>query len=392
MDFNWVDLAILFLVVISMAEGVRRGAATQVLSYAGFGTGLLLGAMMAPRLAKLADEPIARTMVSTVVLFGSAIGLGALGRMGGARIAAHLNRVKLGTADSMAGAGVSLISTLLVVWLSAGMLGNVPIESLSQGLHESRIVGGLNDTLPPTPGVFSRIRQVLTRAGLPQVFAEFEPAPGADVPLPSDAELRGAVQAAAASTVRVQGNGCGGRLTGSGFVAAPGYVITNAHVIAGVDSPGVEDRRGFHRASAVYFDPQLDIAVLKVSSRLAGPVLPLETAVAPRGQLGAVLGYPGGGPLRAVPAGVMDQINALGRDIYGRELASRSVYRLKAEVRPGNSGGPFVGPDGEVLGLIFSASAFRENIGYALTGAQVSPGLAKARRSSAVVDTGPCAA
>ncbi|MGH2773481.1 MAG: MarP family serine protease [Actinomycetota bacterium] len=391
MNFSWVDLVILFLVIISMAEGIRRGAATQVLSYAGFGIGLFLGAFFAPRLARLSDDPILRTMISTVVLFGTAMAGGGAGRLGGSRVAAHLNRAQLGPADSIAGAGVSLVSTLLVVWLSAGMLASVPIESVSQGIHDSRVVSTLNRMLPPSPAIFSRIRQVLTSAGLPQVFAEFEPTPGTDIELPSDAQLRAAVESAAASTVKVQGNACNGRLTGSGFVAARGHVMTNAHVLAGVDSPGVIDRRGFHRAVPVYFDPQVDVAVLRVGSPLAGPVLNINSGVAERGRIGAVIGYPGGGPLKAVPAGVLDHLKPLGRDIYGRGLTPRNVYRLKADVRPGNSGGPFVGSAGEVLGLIFSASDRHPNIGYALTGAQVAPTLSRAVRSGEV-DTGPCAA
>lgn len=388
---NYVDLFILILVLVSLGEGVRKGGAVQIFSYAGLALGLVIGAAFAPRAAKFADDPIMRTVVSTVVLFGTSMLVGAIGRIFGSRIAGHLVRARLGPLDATAGAGVSIVSTLLVVWLMAAMLANVPIEEVSQGIQGSRVVHALNRTLPPTPGIFSRMRQILAAAGFPQVFAGLEPPPNGDVALPDNRLLQSAVVAAGASTVKIVGTGCGGTLNGSGFVVAPGYVMTNAHVIAGIDRPMVQDRRGFHRAVPVLFDPNIDVAVLRASN-LAGPPLNLRLETAGGGDQGAVLGFPGGGPFKVVPAGVISEIEALGRDIYGRRLASRRVYRLRAEVRPGNSGGPFVDGSGNVLGVIFSASAVQPDIGYALTAREVAPRLAQARRGDGEVDTGPCAA
>lgn len=387
---NYVDLFVLILVLVSLAEGVRKGGAVQIFSYAGLALGLAIGASLASRAGKMVDDPIMRTVVSTVVLFGSSILVGAIGRVIGTRISGHLIRARLGPLDATAGAGVSVVSTLLVVWLMAGMLANVPIEEISQGIQGSRVVYALNRTLPPTPGVFSRMRQILTAAGFPQVFAGIEPPPNGDVPLPDNRLLQGATAAAAPSTVKIVGVGCGGTLNGSGFVVAPGYVMTNAHVVAGVDRPMIQDRRGFHRGTPVVFDPNTDIAVLRTTN-LAGPPLDLALEIADSGDLAAVLGYPGGGALKVVPAAIINEIEALGRDIYGRRLASRRVYRLRAEVRPGNSGGPLVDPGGNVIGVIFSASAVRPDIGYALTARQVAPRLAEARRGGGEVDTGPCA-
>lgn len=386
---NYVDLFVLLLLLISLAEGIRKGGAVQIFSYAGLAAGLAAGAALAPRAAKWADDPITRTVVSTVVIFGGSILVGAIGRTFGSWVAGHLTRAKLGPLDATAGAGVSIVSTLLVVWLMAGMLANVPIEEVSRGIQGSRVVHALNRTLPPTPGIFSRMRQILTAAGFPQVFAGLEPPPNGDVALPDNRLLQGATAAAAPSTVKIVGSGCGGTLNGSGFVAAPGYVMTNAHVIAGIDRPMVQDRSGFHRGVPVLFDPNIDVAVLRTSG-LAGSPLNLQPENADDGDLGAVLGFPGGGPLKVVPAAVISEIEALGRDIYGRKLASRRVYRLRAEVRPGNSGGPLVDPEGSVLGMIFSASAVQPDIGYALTAGEVAPRLAQARRTPGEVDTGSC--
>lgn len=387
---NYVDLFILILILLSLAEGIRKGGAVQIFSYTGLALGLAAGAAFAPKAAKLAADPISRTVVSTVVLFGTSILVGAIGRWIGSRLAGHLVRAKLGPLDATAGAGVSIVSTLLVVWLMAGMLANVPIEQVSQGIQGSRVVHALNRTLPPAPGVFSRMRQILTAAGFPQVFAGLEPPPNGDVPLPDNRLLQKATAAAAGSTVKIVGVGCGGTLNGSGFVIAPGYVMTNAHVIAGIDRPMIQDRRGFHRGVPVAFDPNTDVAVLRATN-LAGPPLDLHLQTAANGDLGAVLGFPGGGPLKVVPAAIINEIEALGRDIYGRRLASRRVYRIRAEVRPGNSGGPLVDGAGRVVGVIFSASAVQPDIGYALTAREVAPRLAEARRGGGEVDTGPCA-
>jgi S1-C subfamily serine protease len=199
------------------------------------------------------------------------------------------------------------------------------------------------------------------------------------------------VQKAAASTVKIVGVGCGGVLEGSGFVAGPGLVVTNAHVVAGIDGPVVEDRGGRHPARTVLFDPDLDLAVLRTSG-LAGPALPLETSTVSRGTGGAVLGYPGGGPFRAGPAAVRRSFVAVGRDIYGRRTVPRAVYELEAAVRPGNSGGPVVVPDGRVIGVVFSRSLSQANVGYALVGGDVATRLRTAAARSAAVDTGACAA
>jgi S1-C subfamily serine protease len=168
--------------------------------------------------------------------------------------------------------------------------------------------------------------------------------------------------------------------------------VTNAHVLAGIDRPQVEERNGRkHRATAIFFDPNLDLAVLR-TERLNVPALRVLASNVERGTGGAVLGYPGGGPFTAGPGAVLRQFNARGRDIYGRGLTERQVYQLQAAVRQGNSGGPFANADGVVLGVIFAASTTDSNVGYALTGTEVAPRVQQAAAQRQAVDTGPCAA
>jgi S1-C subfamily serine protease len=211
------------------------------------------------------------------------------------------------------------------------------------------------------------------------------------VALPSNAVLRSADLAAGPSTVKVEGVGCGVLQEGSGFVAAPGLVVTNAHVVAGIGAPQVQVGRSVDATEVVLFDPSFDLAVLRVPG-LTAPALRLDPAPVGRGTQAAVLGYPGGGPFTVDAAGVMAAFEAQGRDIYGRGLTLRNVYELDALVRPGNSGGPLVLPDGQVIGVVFSRSTVDPSIGYALTSPDVLPRVAQAESAVRPVSTGPCAA
>lgn len=388
---NLIDLLILVLLVAAIARGLLKGAARQIVPFAAVLLGLVAGAALAPTASRFASTPGGKAIASLVLFFAVAFIFGSVGELLGARLAGVLRKWRLGTVDALLGSGVAIVSTLLTVWLLSGVFAQVPSNPLSESIHDSKIIRGVDDVLPPIPSVFSRIGRLLNQAGFPDVFAGLEPAPAAPVALPDDPALRSAVQAAGISTVRIVGNGCGGILTGSGFVAAPGVVVTNAHVIAGIDRPFVEDRAGRHRATPVLFDSDIDLAVMRASG-LAGDPLEVNRALADRGTQGAVLGFPGGGGFQAEGAAVLQFFDALGRDIYGRKLVRRNVYQLRAEVRPGNSGGPFVRSNGEVVGVVFSASATEQGIGYALTGREVGTRLDQAAGSRQEVETGPCAA
>lgn len=387
---NFIDLVIVVLVVAAIVRGLLVGAVRQVVPFAAVLIGLVVGAALAPVASRLASGASTKAIASIVVFLVAAFAFGSVGELLGGRLSGVLRKWRLGIADSLLGSGVALVSTLLTVWLLSGVFARMPSNPVSGAIHESRIVGAIDDTLPPIPSFFSRIGRLLNQAGFPDVFAGLEPPPAAPVALPDDPALRGAVAAAGKSTVRIVGDGCGGTLSGSGFVAASGIVVTNAHVIAGIDRPFVEDGDGRHRATPVFFDSDLDIAVLRATG-LVGPPLALERNVVDRGTQGAVLGYPGGGGFNAGGAAVLQSFDATGRNIYGTGLVRRNVYQLRADVRPGNSGGPFVRSDGEVMGVVFSASATEDGVGYALTGKQVGPSIDKALGSQGEVDTGPCA-
>lgn len=387
---NLIDLSIILLVVLAAVHGVSQGAALQVFSFGGLWLGFVGGAALAPFVSGFASSATAKAFLTLVILFGGAVVIGAAGRQIGVRAWGFLHRLKLGAADSILGAGVASMATLAAVWLLALTLSAGPSQQIASAIQESAIARTLIEKLPPAPTVFARMKQLVDSSGFPQVFEGLEPTPAPPVAVPSDPAVTAAAEAAGAATVKILGLGCGGVQEGTGFVAAPGLVVTNAHVVAGIRRPTVEDRRGRHPATPVLFDPKLDVAVLRTSGLAAGP-LPIANHDVKRGEGGAVLGYPGGGPFKAGGAAVLREFEAVGRDIYGSELSRRNVYQLQAVIRPGNSGGPFVRPNGEVIGVVFASSTTDGDVGYALTSTEVVPRIEQARGRTAAVDTGPCA-
>jgi S1-C subfamily serine protease len=387
---NVLDLTILGLVVVSISTGFRRGAAMQVISYVGLVMGLLLGALMAPGFAGLAEHPSTQATVAMVTLLVSG-GLGDLvGWFVGARVGRAIGKRGFGSADAAAGILVSVVTILLTTWFLAFNLVQGPFPALSRQIRASAVVRGLDAVLPRPPSLLGQVRQFLNRFGFPEVFAGLPPPPARPVPDPSRGEISDAIQGADQSTVKVIGEACGRIQEGSGFFVAEDYVVTNAHVVAGVDSPQVHRRNGeVALATVTLFDPQLDLAVLQFEGRSPEP-LELARRSLERGAQGAVLGYPGGGPLEAEAAAVRRTITAAGRDIYGEEAVRRQVYELQAEVRPGHSGGPFVSVDGSVAGVVFAASTTNEEVGYALTAIQARPQIALGLTRTEPVDTGEC--
>ena len=166
--------------------------------------------------------------------------------------------------DSAAGSLVAVVAVLLTTWFISYNLVNGPFPSLSSEIRGSAIVRGLDRSLPRPPTVLAEVRQLLNRFGFPEVFADVPPAPAGPVRGPSRGDVAALAHRVAGSTVRVVGDACGGLQEGSGFVVARHYVITNAHVVAGVASPQVQEQNaGSQPARAVLFDPSMDVAVLR---------------------------------------------------------------------------------------------------------------------------------
>lgn len=388
---NGLDYFLAVVLVAAAAHGLFLGAVSQVISFGGLWGGLAVAVVLAPHTRALGHDPTTRIIlvVATLVLV-PAVAIAAA-RTVGVHVWRAVQRARLGLVDKLGGAVIAVVAALLAAWMVAGVVGRLPNPSVSAEIETSTILRAVDRTMPAPPAVFSRIGRLLDPLGFPDVFAQFEPNAPAPLPLPADPVVRAAVARVGASVVKVEGGACGQVQEGSGFAVAPGMVVTNAHVVAGVQRPVVIDRVSSHRAATILFDPALDVAVLQVPG-LDVPPLTFASAPAGRGTEGVIMGYPGGGPFAAGPAVVLSRVDAMGRDIYGRSLITRAVYYLNGVVRPGNSGGPLVRADGTVVGVVFARSVADPNIAYALTSDEVARRVATAVAGAAPVGTGSCAA
>ena len=386
---NLLDVLILLLLGVSVITGFRRGAALQLIAYTGLLIGLVFGALAAPGAASLVEQPVTQALVALGTLVAVAAIFDAIAWAIGARVWARARASRLDPLDSWAGIGVGVLATLLAVWFLAFNLIQGPFPPVSRQIQGSAIVRGLDAMLPRPPSVLAQVRSFLDRFGFPEVFANLPPAPAGPVRGPSRGDVGRAIRAADQSTVKIVGRACDAIQEGSGFVAADGYVVSNAHVVAGVSDPEIQSAGSTFPATVVLFDPQLDLSVLRVEGTPGEPLALLEENLA-REAAGAVLGYPEGGPLRGRPAAVRRVLSAVGRDIYGDSNVRREVYELQTTVRPGNSGGPFVTPDGGVAGVVFAASTTDGDVGYALTSTEVLPRVRRGIQATEPTDTGPC--
>ncbi len=390
-----MDILIVGLLLLAAVHGLRLGALVQILTFGGFWLGFLLGTVVWIPLLHTSHDSVTRSVVIVGLIMMTATGLGYVGRVLGTYSNISLRRHHLGHVDAALGVGVAVVAVLLSVWLVAAVISspNSRLTSLDAAVARSDILHSIDNILPQAPSVFGDLQTFLNDQGFPQVFSTLTPPSTPDVTTPNSAETLALANPAAFSTVKILGTACNNEQEGSGFVVGKGLVATNAHVVAGESNGNTQVVEGgnAYSASTVLFDPEFDLAILRTAAPL-GPVLPISPDVVGRGTQGAILGYPEDGGLTKGPAGVTEEITAIGKDIYNEKTVTRGVYALDASVLPGNSGGPLMGPNGQVIGVVFSRSTVYDNVGYALT----SPGVlsrvqqAEARQSS--VGTGACIA
>jgi S1-C subfamily serine protease len=387
-----LDVVALVLLIVTFIAGVRSGLFPQLGGLAGAAAGGIVAVVLLPLLRPLLEglDPSARAigvLVGLVLLIGTAE---TIGSAAGHEVRIRLNGPLLTGLESVGGGLLGLAQGILVIWLAGGLLAAGPLPALAAQAQRSVAVRVISAVLPPPTSIAGELGRWLDASGLPEVFVGLEPIPAPPVTLPDDPAVRAIAQGAIGSTVEVDSQACSYTLAGSGFVVAPGYVVTNAHVIAGATSITVLPRTGSRRATAVLFDPELDIALLRVEN-LDAPALELAKKDPPRGSTGAALGHPGGGPLAVVAGAVAGTYRATGRDLYGRQNVTRSIVELRAHIERGDSGGPFVLSDGTVGGVVFAQSRTDAGVGYALSPVAVADAIAPALGSRAAVPTGDCA-
>jgi S1-C subfamily serine protease len=377
-----LDLIIAGVVALLALYGWLQGFVAGALSLAGFALGAVLGTRIGPLLLSDGSSSPYAPLFGLVgaILAGAILAAGFEGV--GVRLRRFVRIPGFAAIDGLLGAVLTATVGLGVAWVLGAVALQAPeARSLRRDIQRSVILSELNRVLPPSGALLNSL-------------ARFDPFPSIDGPavrlappraaIARDAEVRGA----AASVVKIQGTACGLGVEGSGWVAGPGLVVTNAHVVAGQGDTRVFERGKGNglEATAVAFDPRNDVAVLRVPA-LNAPSLPLASQVRP-GTAAAILGFPLNGPYDVRAGRVGRTQTAVTQDAYDQGPVRRRITSLRGTVRPGNSGGPMVDGDGRVVTTIFASSTSGARGGYGVPNAVVSDALAGARGA---VSTGPCA-
>jgi len=384
---NLIDVLIVVAALVGLANGYRRGFWLSLAQYLGLLIGVMLGAASARYvLDYLAiNNASARPLGAVLVLvIGGSLG-SSVGFAVGEPIRRNILRTGIHTStDSVAGAALSAFAVLVMCWFLGLSFSRGPSPEIAQQIQRSTVLHTLDTLAPRPPPFLASVQQVLAGVQFPPVFAGLEPTLPSALPVPATVDSPG-INRTAQNVVKVSSIGCGGIVTGSAFPVGKGYVVTNAHVVSGTTSHNIQraDGTSIH-ATVVFFDPERDVAVLYAPGFTATGV---TFGSAQRGTQGAVIGYPGGGLERIVPAVVDGTVQAQGRDIYNENLVTRQIFVLQASVRPGNSGGPLVDTQGRVLGMVFATSASDPNQAYALTDDEISSDIRDAQANPTPRDT-----
>lgn len=397
---NVLDILLLVAAVWFAIVGYRQGFVVGILSVIGFLGGGLAAVYLLPvvwdALTDDAEVSTTAAVVAVIVVIVCASVGQALTTHWGSRLRRYITWSPARALDATGGAFVNVVAMLLVAWLIGSALAGTTLPTLGKEVRNSRVLHGVSSTLPDQADTwFADFSSVLAQNGFPQVFSPFSNEKIPEVQPPDPRLANSAVaQQAKKSIVKVMGTAesCGKVLEGTGFVFGQRRVMTNAHVVGGVDEPtvqiGGEGRK--YDATVVLYDWQRDIAVLDVPN-LNAPVLQFSLEDAATGDSAIVAGFPENGAYDVRPARVRGRITANGPDIYHRGTVSRDVYSLYATVRQGNSGGPLLTPDGKVYGVVFAKSLDDPDTGYALTVDEVQEDIAKGRAANQQVDSDSCA-
>jgi S1-C subfamily serine protease len=362
---NALDLLVVGLAAGAGWLGWRMGFVRRAFSWCGLALGLVVAVLFVADVADLLKSSPPRTrllvslgfvllVVTLAQAIGYSIGSALRGRM---PLGAGVQR-----ADRIAGAALGVLGVLLLVWLLIPALASSPGWP-ARAARDSAVLRAIDDLAPSPPEESETLGRLVGDQTFPEVFDTLT-SPDAGSP-PSDGIPAPAAATVTRSTVKVEGTACDRIQEGTGFVAAPDLIVTNAHVVAGEAHTRVDttDQRRLD-ADVVAFDPKRDLAVLHVPGL---GLAPLERGTAAVDDSGALFGHPGGGELREAPVRIAEQIVARGTDITHSVDTERDVFVLAATTAPGDSGGPIVDQQGRVVGVMFAYDISRETTAYALT-------------------------
>ncbi|GAB3693319.1 MarP family serine protease [Nocardiopsis oceani] len=390
-----LDAVLVILLLLFAVTGYRQGFIVGVFSFVGFIGGGVIAALTAPNLIQdWVVDPGRQALLAIAVVFLSA----ALGQF----LASYLgtlvrNKVTWDSArvvDALGGAVVSGISVLLVSWFIGSTVANSALPYVSNQVKESRILQSVDSVMPDAAHQgFSTFRRIVDQSAFPQVFSGLGTGELAEVEPPDpDVLTTPELIESSNSVVKVLGTApaCQRRVEGTGFAYGEDRIMTNAHVVAGVtDDLRVVTRDGHQlEATLVLFDAQQDLAVLHVPGM---DLNPLDfNADATQGNDAVVAGFPRNSGFTAVPARIRAEQTAQGSDFYHSQQVSREIYQVRAVVRPGNSGGPLLAPDGTVYGVVFAAATNEEETGYVLTADEVAENAEEGLAATEEVSSQDC--
>jgi S1-C subfamily serine protease len=375
-----LDCAIVAFVIALGIWGYRQGLIVGAMTLFGFGAGAFIGSRLGPLvLSQGSESPYAPLCAALGALLAGALIAVAVESFALGLRARLIRRPVLHLADGAGGAALIIAVALGLAWVFGAVALHAPgTARLRADVQESVILRSLNRVLPPSGPVLNALDRV---DPAPSVTGPAAPVARPDPAIATDPE----VLRAAGSVVRVLGTACGLGVEGSGWAVRPGLVVTNAHVVAGSDDTTVTTQGGVVLdASTVYYDPEDDLALLRVAADL--PPLPIsEQRDAGRGA--AVLGYPENGPYAVEPARLGETRPTISEDSYGNGPIERTIVALRGLVRSGNSGGPLIDAQGRVLGTVFAATTSGTAGGFAIPSEDTREAVT---RAGSEVSTGSC--
>ena len=389
---NLLDWLLLVLVLAYALSGYWQGFIAGAFATGGLLLGGLFGVWLAP-IALGDSNPSLMVSLGAlfIVILSASLGQ-AVFQFAGTRIRDRITWQPIRALDAVGGAALSAVAVLLVAWALGVAISGSRINGITPMVRSSAVLSEVDQVLPASAGsALQAFNDVVGTSFFPRYLEPFAPERIVQVgPGPKRLLSDPDVQRAQASVLKVRGtNECGRGVEGSGFVYADNRLMTNAHVVAGIDDPEVVVGDETVDAEVVYYNPDVDVAVLAFDSG-GLPTLDLDQTAKPE-QGVAVLGYPQDGPYQVEAARIRAEQRLRSPNIYGDGAVIREVYSLRGQILPGNSGGPILTGAGDVAGVVFAASVTDHDTGYALTAHQVADAAETGRTSSTRVSTGGCA-
>jgi S1-C subfamily serine protease len=389
---NLLDWLLVALVLAYALSGYWQGFVTGAFATAGLLLGGLFGVWLAPIALGDANPSLMVSLGALfIVILAASLGQATL-QFVGARIRDRITWRPVRALDAVGGAALSAAAVLVVAWALGVAISGSRIGGITPLVRSSRVLAEVDGVLPAeAASALQSFNDVVGTSFFPRYLEPFAPERIVQVgPGPKQLLRDPDVERAAGSVLKVRGtNECGRGVEGSGFVYAPNRLMTNAHVVAGIDHPEVLVGDHTVDATVVYYNPDVDVAVLAFDSG-STPALGFDQdGRADEGV--AILGYPEDGPFHVEPGRIRAEQRLRSPNIYGDGAVIRQVFSLRGQVLPGNSGGPILSGAGEVVGVVFAASVTDHDTGYALTADQVAAAASTGRSSSGAVSTGGCA-